>query len=61
MPKRLRIYLDLELTEEDPYGKNAAELLTDSTGDIDIYLYVGHAEFEVSDLHVHGLVDEARP
>jgi hypothetical protein len=56
MPKKLRVYLDLELSEEDPEGRKAAELLKGTSKDM-IYLSVGPAELEVSDLHVHGLVD----
>jgi len=60
MPKKLRVYLDLELAEEDPDGNNATELLKGTAKDM-IWLSVGPAQFEVSDLYVYGWVYEARP
>jgi hypothetical protein len=64
MPKRLRVYLDLELAEEDPEGEQAANVLREANNKSDltnIVLFADEYEFAVSDLLVHGLVDEARP
>jgi hypothetical protein len=64
MPKRLRVYLDLELAEEDPEGEQATNVLREANNKSDltnIVLFADEYEFAVSDLLVHGLVDEARP
>jgi hypothetical protein len=64
MLKRLRVYLDLELAEEDPEGEQATNVLREANNKSDltnIVLFADEYEFAVSDLLVHGLVDEARP
>jgi hypothetical protein len=65
MLKRLRVYLDLELAEEDPEGEQATNVLREANNNksdlTNIVLFADEYEFAVSDLLVHGLVDEARP